>query len=185
AMMRVRRDGPRPLSATEQRWIVEQLRHRPTSEREAATGVATSKEASSMIGRPRSTATESIAAGATGSGSMPVDPTVNPIVPPRFPERGPTPSPEATQATDPGREAGTTPPRLGEGEPEGTATSAASAATPRLADRPAASAGRRPARSATRSAHRAAPDVESAQYRVVFACSCVQARDAPTTQSTS
>jgi len=133
-----------------------------------------------MIGRPTSTATESIAAGATGSGSTPVDPTVTPIVPPRFPERGPTVSPEATQATDPGREAGTTPPRLGEGGPE-SATTARPDKPPRIADRPTASSGRNPARNPTRSAHRAAPDVESSKYRVVFACCCRQARDTPTT----
>jgi len=134
-----------------------------------------------MIGRPTSTATEPLAAGATGTGSMPVDPTVTPIVPPRFPSGGTTPSPEATQATDPGREAGTTPPRLGEGGPDSTATIAVSPTPPRIADRPAGSAGRSATRSPTRSARRAAPDVDSTKYRVVFACCCRQAGDAPTT----
>src|ERR1041385_387030 len=50
---RVRTDGaPRPLSATEQRWLREQLLRRRTSADVAARAATVTREASSMIERP-------------------------------------------------------------------------------------------------------------------------------------
>ena len=167
AIARVHKEAPRPLNDTEQRWLLEQLLRRQTSEPAAAGAAATSKEASSMIVRPASTVTDPFAASATGSGSEPVDPGVVPIAPARFPERGAEPTAAPARPAEAGVELAEVP-----------------AAPPRLPDRPAAASSREPTRSPTRSAHRAAPVVEHAKYRAVFAC-CMQARDAPTEQSPS
>src|SRR5262249_27401517 len=104
ATTRVRKEGPRPLSVTERRWLLEQLLRRQTSEQAAGEPAATAKEASSMIGRPSSTATDPFAGGATGSGSAPVDPTVSPIAPPRFAERGAEPTAVPARPVEPGSE---------------------------------------------------------------------------------
>jgi len=138
-----------------------------------------------MIVRPSSTASEARAAGATGVGPIPIDPTVAPVTPPRFAERGAVPAAPVPRATEPDPETAATPLRLGEAGFEESTAAAAAAAPPRTADRPAASARSGTSRSPTRSAHRAAPVVEQTMYRAVFACCCEQVRGAPTDKSPS
>jgi len=180
ATVRVRREGPRTLSAAEQRWLLDEVLRRRNSKQDAVhppeTGAAeaTMKEASSMIERPMPTATDpnpaaraARRAGATLGASAPMDPTVSPIAP-RFSER----SAEATAV----------PERPIESGPEPTAVTEASNATVLVSAGPA---GPPATRSPTRSAHRAAPVVEQTKYRAVFACCCDQARGAPTEQASS
>lgn len=188
AIVRVRREGPRTLSAAEQRWLLDQVLQQRTSRQaagrapEAVATADTAKEASSMIERPTSTALDpapvvrakrrSSAATGLAAALAPIDPTVEPIAPR---------SSEHSELSERSAEATAVPARTIEPGSEPSAVPAAPGPSVRESVRTAEPPeGLTLTRSPTRSADRAAPVVEHTKYRAVFACCCDQARGAPT-----
>lgn len=200
ATARARKGDTRPLSATEQRWLLDQL-HRTATPTPAATSAAVgSEEASSMIVRPSPETPGRPAAPATGTAPgeaasiaaiLPTPPgpgvpaTIAAAPPPGTPPAVVPPAVEAEPTTAP-----VLPNRIGK---RTGAHGAATRRAPRLAERPAPAAPAAPETgpmipqlSAEGAVTTAAP-VDLTRYRAVFACCCgvEQARDTPTEQSPS
>ena len=171
ATTRARKGDARTLSASEQRWLLDQMVRRSTPTPSASESAVGSEEASSMIERPGAVTPVPPAAPATGAtpGDAVSETSGGTTAPGDLVTTTGTPVPVAERLrarTSPVRR----PSRLAE---RATTVKAASPESASLNPQ-----------YSTMAAHRAAPVVELTRYRAVFAC-CMQARDAPTEQSPS
>ena len=146
--------APRPLSATEERWLREQLLRRRTSADVAARSAAGSREASSMIERPTPAGAHVARAGGEIEAAN---------VAATAPQSAAPKAPRASHVL----------------AASGPDPALAPPAPPRFQDRPGSRFEAASPRASSRRTPRASAGLPNTTYRAVFAC-CTEATDTPT-----